>query len=739
MKMPRTRTRIKRTKKKKISIFVARPFRDNVSTCHSWSLKPYFEEQFKKYYKKRDKDQGIEEYSYDVEINDAADMTRLGAITCEKICRPIQKSNCVIADVSLPNPNVMYELGLALGLGKDIILVANENQLQRHKTYTNNLLTYIDPNKSVLRYPGVGFPTEDIALGEQTYIIAKTIEDSSVGLNFVSLSIIEDQIIGVGENPSNEDIILPFHNIVEGSIGFAIQDAAEKDKTVGDILKEKNLIKKNKDSNPNASNPYHKCLVELEPCENRVQNTTHTIKLNDAALTFESISKAVDNAFCCIIDLAGESPLSYLWLGYCHARGINAIPIFRKVNPDAFNNESELIIPSATSSMGETPEGRVLAFDIRALWYIDYENIEPNILASLLSDGFSELIRRDLPRLERDRFWNRLAHSGKIHIFTGAIHINNLQREMVGDWDQRTVSELVRYLASTDSTVIPELKPPVYGPYNNENTVSPPDTVKKSLKREISREKIASYHDEVEELLKEKDCIIVASADVNALTEILLAHAYLTDLNKEDFIKKIFPCEHGENEIDNLNTVIALKNVSDENNPRQFSRGAKEDENLEPYNRGFRIDSSETVQQSYRSQEQSKDGGEFSLLSHFLLMQNPFPASENNFIVILNGVSGPGTCALAEILTGGNTHEKNLQSEKMLKLINEEFANINEGQNRCVQGIVKVTIDSKPAIPIYDQREVIEWNWCEASTERRGDDIVRKDRNPWSFGEYSVP
>jgi hypothetical protein len=56
-----------------------------------------------------------------------ADQTiQLGFVMCQRICRKIRESNYVLADISEPNPNVFYELGLSFGLNKKIILIGRE-------------------------------------------------------------------------------------------------------------------------------------------------------------------------------------------------------------------------------------------------------------------------------------------------------------------------------------------------------------------------------------------------------------------------------------------------------------------------------------------------------------------------------------------------------------------------------------------------------------------------------------
>ena len=44
-----------------------------------------------------------------------------GHVVCNRVCDPIQQADIVVVDVSHPNPNVFYELGLALSMGKYVL------------------------------------------------------------------------------------------------------------------------------------------------------------------------------------------------------------------------------------------------------------------------------------------------------------------------------------------------------------------------------------------------------------------------------------------------------------------------------------------------------------------------------------------------------------------------------------------------------------------------------------------
>ena len=58
---------------------------------------------------------------------DRADQSlQLGFVMCQRICRRIQESKYILADITKPNPNVFYELGLSYGLKKQIVLIGQQ-------------------------------------------------------------------------------------------------------------------------------------------------------------------------------------------------------------------------------------------------------------------------------------------------------------------------------------------------------------------------------------------------------------------------------------------------------------------------------------------------------------------------------------------------------------------------------------------------------------------------------------
>lgn len=409
--------------------------------------------------------------------------------------------------------------------------------------------------------------------------------------------------------------------------------------------------------------------------------------------SFEDTSRHLDSALIAIVDLVSQDALSYFWLGYCHARNVNIVPIYRE-EPD---------ISRATSADDEgthahpakpfrTEQGRererphkehILALDIRALWYMWHKEEEAKKLAEKLAAVFEPILLRDVATQQRRIFWERLTRSGKVLIYNGAVHHQSLNREVVGDWDLRTASELISYLSSTDESVMPDLKSPLYSP----------ETIADKLGKTADKSFLRAYAEVVKEQLKGKNCLIVASADVNPITEIILANVHKKKTEPACFVEAD-PAKE-------TSLVIAFKgeSASDVNDggktgrrhaplPRHFCRvEGKPDE------RGFYIDGHKRPQTYY---PQDKAEKEFQILAHLVVARNPF--SEDNVVVILNGVSGPATYGLAQLLTGFGG-SKAPASEKLLKEINEKWATRVEVDRRFkgVEVIVSVSVSPPEA------------------------------------------
>jgi hypothetical protein len=94
---------------KKNRIFVAMSFSDEYKDSYEYGIKLVLDQK------------GIEYYKADDEIKNKD-------VMC-KICKEIQSCGKIIVNISGLNPNVMLELGLAYGLGKEVIVVKDKKTI----------------------------------------------------------------------------------------------------------------------------------------------------------------------------------------------------------------------------------------------------------------------------------------------------------------------------------------------------------------------------------------------------------------------------------------------------------------------------------------------------------------------------------------------------------------------------------------------------------------------------------
>lgn len=87
------------------TFFIGMPFADKNDDAYRYGIVPTFESHGLTHYRA---DQSFERRQ----------------LMC-KICQAIQEANYVLIDISDNNPNVMFELGIACGLGRPVILLKN--------------------------------------------------------------------------------------------------------------------------------------------------------------------------------------------------------------------------------------------------------------------------------------------------------------------------------------------------------------------------------------------------------------------------------------------------------------------------------------------------------------------------------------------------------------------------------------------------------------------------------------
>ncbi len=343
--------------------------------------------------------------------------------------------------------------------------------------------------------------------------------------------------------------------------------------------------------------------------------TDHTKykKINDYNLNNSScleVLEALSNCYCALIDTSSICPATYFWLGFIHAKGGFAIPI------NTVKQQHNVAV-----------NGKYPPFDIRALWHIYYEEGRPIELVNSLKNILEFVFIEKSKRLHREEFWKKICEANRVSIFLGSRNISQLGRNTIGDWDYRAAAELTSFLSREKETMEVTLESPI------QKVLEKPD-----------KEHIQWLKSQ----LCDKNCIIIASSDVNDLTEIALAELW-----------KKPPFSPLSNDDVHFDDFIAFKSYTDKVDVLPSCVSLRYEENTEVAKRGFILrhgnkTSEKEIVEKHFFPDDKGESGVHTLLGQLIVAPNPFAGQERGkkWMIILNGISGPSTFGIAQMLTG---------------------------------------------------------------------------------------
>lgn len=679
--------------RKGLAGFNVRPFQPNIETAHRLTLERFLQANYSS-------------PNCELRLDPADRVRRTGYVVCEKICRRIQASDFVLVDISAPNANVFYELGLAYGINQKILVV-----YQAASEFGQKAATCLkDGGCRAFAYRDLDpIRPEDLVLSNylwtRTYAApqsraAPTIALITQSYGFLAWGAAQGGTVSNGNSQSKSDdaskgqktetspidkalgprdIHLDFETHVKAAVGVAVD----------------NIVQKLQDSPPGTiMQKYIDLVTGLK--------TTDQIK-KDAG--FHEVLQQVEQSFCTIIQTGGKvsDPMAYFWLGYCHALGKNVVPV--------------TVVNEANDNIDD------LAFDLRALWHMTFILNDPAKFSQELEETLQQVITSDFAEWSRGQFWDEvLGRRGKVSIFTGALHNAPIGREMIGDWDLRAASELTSYLTSHQYRVT--IESPVY---QIEQVTGAVGTQKANVSEE-------DYISELEQMLRGKNCVVIASPDVNPLTELLLGKLY--DVERKEWFKS------GDSVESYRGAVIAFKEVEPRDAPPEGLKGQAwpEPSLARAFYRRVQVNRPEgttdrlkrgflghgvpggRLEGAFLSQTDPKD--KFSVHAHLVVARNPFDKSYH--VIILNGVSGPATFALTHVLTGGSSIQfvdypesflPESRSEGFLQRLNQDMELLKD-RFLGLQYFFSVQVGSTHETPggkrplgrdIFDWRKILHW------------------------------
>jgi hypothetical protein len=682
--------------------FMIMPFRHNVKVFFHNCLAPFFENNY-----------GDATEPLSLKIGD--EVPRPGVVICEGICKRIQESDFVVVDISLPNDNVFYEFGLAYGIGQKIVVICHHIASWGRKmsewlgTAGCNVYSYMDlepisqtkfeVTKHIWRMDAQG-PTRyvnDSGKGESNILLYQHAtkcypgwEPSSENANNITAD-------SLWPDPF-QDIMLGFGTHVKSAIGLAMHRVIED---LHDMNRPSRVIP-----------AYYNIIEGLKDAqEAKVENE------------FASVRRQIDNAYCMVVRTGDDChPMAYFWLGYAYARGKNVIPV--------------TVIKDEKGKIDD------LAFDIRALRHMTFNPKTPETLERQMKEAFQQMIHVDFSHWSRKRFWDEvLGRRGEVHIFTGALHNTQYNREMIGDWDLRAAAELTSYFGLHQYRA--RIETPIYTPDSSPDvTIGRGDPrIETSMNTPDPRSpNYVAYIEQVTEMMEGKNCILIASPDVNSLTEIVLGRLY--GVPDDRLFKKCENDKKFEKFLQDYN--YAIVSVKEKKLVPSDMSEVTEQVDTEPERAFYRTIITEEVKPCRGFMSRRVPGGKiltefasqwdpaerFDVYAHLAILPNPFKADPTNprYIIILNGVSGPATFALTHVLTGRVNEEfvdydedfnPDAEAEGILKRILDAMQQKRDA--KAWECIFKVTVDQGPTdadgrgpgVKTFDWRRIKRWTLVE--------------------------
>lgn len=574
--------------------FVIMPFEDQLNLLYQLEIAPFFRRGGGD--PEDETNQGDPEYKCIPERAD--DIRQMGFIICEKICKKIQEASYIVADLSLDNPNVFYELGLAAALRKEIIPICIEDVKTNKDREDKDRGVYLSSKLGIdnlLRYPRFGTIKSKIrGCSWQT----EKCFHNFVHTSGYSIAIIEasgHKIRGSTECDEGYE----FGKICQTAVGTAISQ----------IFSTENMKQEQKSE---LSNLYNMHKTEL-----------FATKLLNSQSSLNDVIEACKKAACILVDISDHKEvLNFFWLGYIHGIGGNAIPIASYGGP---NSSKENISP----------------FDIRALWQISFKEDHPIDLLNPLKNILEHIYLREAKNLNRESFWKDILKDNQVSVFLGSLYLGHLRRNTIGDWDYRAAAEITSYLSASKETMKITLESPI------------PKLVSQTEDKSID-----TYIDSLKKQLKENNSIIIGSADVNDLTEIALCEilkqkSFTQIPNNKDMKFKGYIAykQYSKHDLDTRDSNVP--SVSSRSSEVTLDNAFYIREEGDSDIRGFLIRESgrpdELMKADHCNPGDIKTGCVNELYGQLVVAKDP---DTEKWIVIISGISGPATLGIAQMLTG---------------------------------------------------------------------------------------
>jgi hypothetical protein len=584
------------------------------------------------------------------EANRSDRTMRLGSIMCQGICKEIIESQYLYADISLPNPNVYYEMGLAYALSRSLIVASSASA----NSYSAIFAEAWKNEPAYLRYT-------DVASLRAAIEKMRSDLQEAPGSGLISLARAKGAATppGTAGGAENEKRVLIVEN-GDGSVGGLYQDLLDRQQKQFDF--DQDLTKMLSQSEKNAFKAEDWKRWEIT-----------TLRIADSTPLSEIVGKIRAHRIC-IVDTTSyrggavpvTNPYMYFCLGIAHGFEKDVIPITNTLHSSG------------------------APFDVKGLWHIFFSKEEE------LTSGFSKIIPRisiefhkELSDAPYRMIWNDFLSDKQTLsvIYCGRpvgrdqdgdedktrddddmdddkdgdgrkgdeTYRNRGPRTNVDSWDTKAVSEVSFYLAQKYPTSLIK-------PSSPKTKITKADEAKaQQIGETLGKELGSVYH----------NCVIIGSPDVNDYAEVVLSKLFhLTPFSPRrdpDFRKSGGFIFHKNNIKKDINSAFYSRN---KNNAIEYVGG--------------RYNCSDDPHVTY---------------GVLTIAQNPF--AERGRVMVLSGFTGIATCGLMDLVIESEPGEGEIEFKQRLKerLVKEILPlynkNKEENERKCKEN------PQAPTVPFF--------------------------------------
>lgn len=276
----------------------------------------------------------------------------------------------------------------------------------------------------------------------------------------------------------------------------------------------------------------------------------------------------------------------------------------------------------------------------------------------------------------RNRFWGPIVENGHVHVFTCGRDVaqdtassrGSGGRTNIDMWDYRAVLDITHYFASNHPNARITIQDPI--------SRLPDATLKSAgaLSKKIS---------DMRSKLRERDCIIVGSPDVNDFAEIALA-----DIHQMDPYTTGSPVK--------TRGFVILKDLQHTRSSCYWQKREDEQEGIAQI---LEAGNYHLFPHEFARKRDAVSGKMYGIL---IVARNPYGKPEDNRkIVILSGYSGVATNAIAKMLTGEDYIEEFFKLDNAITdtnrdieaLVGVEYEARGEFENRDTRQIKRITFE----------------------------------------------